>query len=811
MSDDDASAGVGEKQPQNEACTNCRSVKRRCINSGNHAPCVRCTKKQLECAYHQQKRGRKAGASVTARPRKRRAAESPETTEEPEEDIHKLPSEPAVGGDWLADMLRSQQAESSVASNAPPTAAYTAHVPAAGASFLPLPQSPQTSRVPPAPSSHPHLQPILPRCTTTQRSAAPRPPTYPPIYPAAVPSYPGGPSPAAANYPSAETASSPQSAVQATPATGGFSLVKILKENHGGTGENGDRDPPRHSLADAFATEADRKTIGRKVERESEDIVAAGILPESQILPLWDFYFLHLNPMTSLLDPLLHTVDFCRSRSALLFTAILTVASKVALSALYPPSLKYVKMLLGQAFESGVNSLELVQAIATMVFWADPTDDSGARKLAYAIRCAFELGIHKRGKRPLPEDKDEKRRLLNPERTWFYITIADHRFNTQRGLPKMIDNSYRADAVSWLLEHGEAFCPQEAGIVPLVELGRILDFFAVLISADDGLPSMELLKCLEREVEAWRCNWSLERSSITLQPAQRSLVRFYAQVLQWQLGEVNLCAAIKRQSDSEKSHFFDPRNSPVHVFRLVIKEAIKVLETMERELRFMVYSFDSMWVGTASSAIWLTQNLAGMDPRDRGLSLEAISRLQNACTEHSSSPQSMAAYTSRLLSHLLEKAKPTDDVAGASQNAAMQNPSSSSAENAVPSSFTAVQQQPAFVTASLSAPSWGTDNTLTFPATAAGAPGASTSTSVLGGMLGSSTQLGGLSSTASVETQSPSWNYGGTADQQQQADPLGTNFLGTMVAPTQSSGELPFPAADDAFWQSLFPFFATES
>jgi hypothetical protein len=142
-------------------------------------------------------------------------------------------------------------------------------------------------------------------------------------------------------------------------------------------------------------------------------------------------YFTHLNPMTSLLDPVhphfphakgrrlttashqvLHTVEFCRSRSAFLYTAILTVATKVAHPAIYPACLKYARTLQGQAFEYGVNNLELVQAMATLVFWSDATDDTGARKLAYCIRGAFDLGLHRRATRPLPVDQLQARMVL---------------------------------------------------------------------------------------------------------------------------------------------------------------------------------------------------------------------------------------------------------------------------------------------------------------------------------------------------------------------------------------------------------------
>lgn len=81
-------------------------------------------------------------------------------------------------------------------------------------------------------------------------------------------------------------------------------------------------------------------------------------------------------------------------------------------------------------------------------------------------------------------------------------------------------------------------------------------------------------------------------ATLPLQPAQKSLVRFYAQVLHFQILEVNLYIAIK-QSGSTDPIAFDPRLTPPLVFSGCVTSAIKVLDTMECELRYMVYSFDS--------------------------------------------------------------------------------------------------------------------------------------------------------------------------------------------------------------------------
>lgn len=80
--------------------------------------------------------------------------------------------------------------------------------------------------------------------------------------------------------------------------------------------------------------------------------------------------------MTSILDPDLHTKNWVRAQSPFLFSAIITVATKVAHPLHYVPALRHCKKLLGGAFEEGHNSIEFVQALAILVFWGDATDES---------------------------------------------------------------------------------------------------------------------------------------------------------------------------------------------------------------------------------------------------------------------------------------------------------------------------------------------------------------------------------------------------------------------------------------------------
>ena len=241
-------------------------------------------------------------------------------------------------------------------------------------------------------------------------------------------------------------------------------------------------------------------------------------------------YFLHQNALTSLLDPVLHTVDFVR-HDAFLFSAILAVAAKMASPELYPPAIKHTRKLLGQAFEHGTLSVELVQAIATVVFFVDADDTSGARKLAYAIRGASELSLFKRIG-AYPQDTMEARKVLNRERTFIYLMIADHRFSTQRSLPRMIPPEQRKqDTNTWIHQHVLSCpCPSEAGLAPLGGMAKLLDLYEVLVTpsrASEG-PDELVLACLETEFASWVGDWAGEQTRIHLQPVQTKFIRLYA-------------------------------------------------------------------------------------------------------------------------------------------------------------------------------------------------------------------------------------------------------------------------------------------
>ena len=127
----------------------------------------------------------------------------------------------------------------------------------------------------------------------------------------------------------------------------------------------------------------------------------------------------------AVLDPVLHS-PAVRHRSSLLYTSIIAVTSKITRPAIYPPVLALANKMLGQAVEYGHCDIETVQSFILLTHWKKPDDATSWRRVGYAIRMGLELRLNVRGARPLPIDEREAREVLNKERVWLVLLIADY-------------------------------------------------------------------------------------------------------------------------------------------------------------------------------------------------------------------------------------------------------------------------------------------------------------------------------------------------------------------------------------------------
>jgi hypothetical protein len=125
-----------------------------------------------------------------------------------------------------------------------------------------------------------------------------------------------------------------------------------------------------------------------------------------------------MNVTVAILDPVLHTASYCRTKSPLLYTAVLTVTSKVIRPKAYSSCLLLANKLVGQAVELGLCSVEIVQALSLLTHWKKADDATSWRRVGYAIRMAQELKMNAKASRPLPQNEKHAREVLNRERAW---------------------------------------------------------------------------------------------------------------------------------------------------------------------------------------------------------------------------------------------------------------------------------------------------------------------------------------------------------------------------------------------------------
>lgn len=97
-------------------------------------------------------------------------------------------------------------------------------------------------------------------------------------------------------------------------------------------------------------------------------------------------FFDNLNAFIALLDPSLHTPQYCLRTSPLLHVTILAVTTFVYRSSIYPAFFECANVLLAQAFMSGEVEIGLCQSLSLLSVWKEPTDHRSWLRVGYAIR-----------------------------------------------------------------------------------------------------------------------------------------------------------------------------------------------------------------------------------------------------------------------------------------------------------------------------------------------------------------------------------------------------------------------------------------
>ncbi|GAC96400.1 hypothetical protein PHSY_003980 [Pseudozyma hubeiensis SY62] len=125
-----------------------------------------------------------------------------------------------------------------------------------------------------------------------------------------------------------------------------------------------------------------------------EDVVCQHIITKEQAHELFDYFFAELNPPLALLDTSLHTMDYCRQNTPILFSAIISVASRFFSPQYHRQCHRVAKSILNLAAAEEICTIDHIQALILVITWKDPGDRTILRKAVRAIGYAYELGLH---------------------------------------------------------------------------------------------------------------------------------------------------------------------------------------------------------------------------------------------------------------------------------------------------------------------------------------------------------------------------------------------------------------------------------
>ncbi|GAA5945842.1 hypothetical protein JCM3775_001903 [Rhodotorula graminis] len=471
-------SGRAFKVPNKIACLGCRTIKVKCRLPDGSAPsgdldkdegkCARCIRLKLPCEYKSApRRGRKPkdrslGTGAGAAPPSSSAAAPPflptsASLPDPHpvsRAMYSLPPPSGVASDPSAHVHALPSFPSS-------STASTSSVPLPPT--WPLPPPP----LPSAPLASPHLgyPHTSPFGSYAQPSLAPQPPSWPAPRASQAHSSPAL---------SAHAQPSPASLAGSTtePAQTMLSLAEAADVKSSSFTSN------RPSLLHGLGK-------GKKPAPKMPDPVDMHVLTALEAEQLFQLFHTQLNCFIVLFDAHLHTADYVRTTSTVLFTAILTASAKFFRPDLYPQLLASAQQLVTRAMGGdGDPEIGLLQSLLILTYWKEPFDTSAWLRVGYAIRLGYQLGLHHKRRHPLPENEHEARVMLDRERTWIVLICNDNSY-------KLEDSTYETrmipspdvDIDAWLEETRRYNVRDDNEQAVSISLVQIYPLFRTIASA----------------------------------------------------------------------------------------------------------------------------------------------------------------------------------------------------------------------------------------------------------------------------------------------------------------------------------------
>lgn len=327
--------------------------------------------------------------------------------------------------------------------------------------------------------------------------------------------------------PQEQTSSQPDPSAGEVPSSS--NRQPAAHQRQGGTGGREKRKVATFSMRDMlrpvgpiardYLPEPERPTADpRRGSPSDDDPVSMGFVSERTAKLLVDFFFVHLNTWSGILDPRFDTHDTIRARSAFLYTAILCVASlhnqnqiqlpivqgglgpspatSQSASAdrafLQPFAHQQISVLAlnhaTTAFIDGQSSLNVVQAFYLLSTWKSPDDSISYLRIGYAAKLAMDLDLsRKQPQKPEVNDESSDRAerdhwWRSRQRMWLALFVQDRvqGFQYFNAFMLPLNDPLIEDCTMWH-RHPSAV-PADVFLVASVQCRRIQSHFRDQIS-----------------------------------------------------------------------------------------------------------------------------------------------------------------------------------------------------------------------------------------------------------------------------------------------------------------------------------------
>ncbi|EST07551.2 Zn(2)-C6 fungal-type DNA-binding domain protein [Kalmanozyma brasiliensis GHG001] len=459
-----------EKRGSNLACLKCRAIKVKCSRANvDDERCKRCNRLDLDCEFKEHHRGRK--------PKKRPRSEADSTGGDEEDQLEDDEAASLSGKALTASPVRAKVRE---LSRSPPTAGPTStnhqeqHQAYSKTEHNRFEANEPAPKLPsPKGSVHgrwfgPYLQPI----PSFQDSLFPRK--------ADSRSQHQSNDQAQHAQPYQHRSFHPDRSRELPPLTMPSLSSSSSHRNSLNTIDQGSR-PSLWDSAQGSSHRVHPSTATLSMASDlRDDPVRQHVISMDQAHELFDYFFAELNPPLALLDASLHTIDHCRQNAPILFSTILSVASRFFLPQHHRQCHRIAKSILNLAAAEEICSMDHIQSLILVITWKDAGDRTIVRKAFRAIGYAYELGLHATfeydgaaevsgGSRANEKRSDtfslrsRKRLERDRQRTWIVLCLVhelvrrDDRNTKPR--PRTIPLDDYPDPYLWIKQAGDVLLP----------------------------------------------------------------------------------------------------------------------------------------------------------------------------------------------------------------------------------------------------------------------------------------------------------------------------------------------------------------